>query len=240
MLSKNEVKYIQSLFHKKTLSASDVFVAEGVKIVEELLHSNFEIVKIYALAEWIENHKAKKNQHEVTEDELKKISNLKTPNQVIAIVKKRIYRKPEDLKNTVSLVLDGIQDPGNFGTIIRTADWFGITNIIAGTDTVDVYNSKVIQSTMGSFIRTNIFYTDLKKFLQQATVPVYGALLEGKNVTEAEKIKEKLLVIGNESKGISKNLLPFIQHAITIPRKGKTESLNAAVATGIILSHLVT
>ncbi|MEP6512728.1 MAG: RNA methyltransferase [Parafilimonas sp.] len=217
-----------------------MFVAEGVKIAEELLHSNFEIVRIYALAEWIENHPAKKNAHEISEDELKKISNLKTPNQVIAIVKKKIHKKPVDLQNAVSLVLDNIQDPGNFGTIIRTADWFGITNIIAGTDTVDVYNSKVIQSTTGSFIRTNIFYTDLKKILQQAAMPVYGALLEGKNVFEVGKINEGLLVIGNESKGISKNLLPFVQHAITIPRKGKAESLNAAVATGIILSHLVT
>ncbi len=136
------------------------------------------------------------------------------------------------------MVLDGIQDPGNFGTIIRIADWFGIKQIVASEDTVELYNPKVIQSTMGSFLRVNVWYQPLPGFLQSAGIPVYGALLNGKNMHGEPPVTEGLLVIGNESKGISKELLPFISHPITIPRLGGAESLNAAVAAGIIVSHL--
>jgi len=141
-------------------------------------------------------------------------------------------------KNKITLLLDGIQDPGNMGTIIRIADWFGIDQIIASEDSVEFYNPKVIQSTMGSFIRVNCWYKNLPEQLQHASVPIYGALLDGQSVNEIGKINEGILVIGNESKGIRDAVLPFISKAVTIPRIGYAESLNAAVATGILLSHL--
>ena len=165
MLSRNEVKYIQSLYHKKNRNTEDVFIAEGVKIINEILHSDFKIKKIYALKEWIDQNNKYENIVEITEDELKKISGFETPNKVLAIVYKKLVTKIPDLKNQITLVLDGIQDPGNLGTIIRTANWFGIKNIVASNDTADVYNSKVIKASMGSFIDVNIFYTDLKSFL---------------------------------------------------------------------------
>ena len=136
-------------------------------------------------------------------------------------------------------MLDGIQDPGNLGTIIRTAHWFGIAQIFASPDCADCYNPKVVQSTMGSLARMNIYYVDLASFLQSANVPIFGALLNGKNMYQTKKISEGFLIIAKQSKCIRNDVLPFIQQAITIPRIGNAESLNAAVATGILLSHLV-
>src|SRR4029078_31018 len=136
-------------------------------------------------------------------------------------------------KNNLVLVLDGIQDPGNLGTIIRIADWFGINQIIASEDTADIYNSKVVQSTMGSIIRVNVWYKNIEQWLNTSKTPVYGALLNRVSIYETQQISEGMLVIGNESKGIRSNILPYIQHAITIPAQGNAESLNAAVATGI-------
>ena len=159
MLSRNEAKYIQSLYHKKNRDEEDLFIAEGAKIVDELINADFKIKKIYAIRDWIEMHPETENITEINEDELKKISNFETPNKVLAIIQKKTAREIPDLKNKITLLLDGIQDPGNLGTIIRTADWFGIENIIASGDTADVYNSKVVQSTMGSIARVNIFYT---------------------------------------------------------------------------------
>jgi RNA methyltransferase, TrmH family len=239
MISKNEIKYIQSLFQKKTRDKEGMFIAEGVKLVNELLQSDIVVRKIYATEEWITDHKQHPNTIKVQPEELKKITTQSTPNQVLAIVEKKKLATEPILKNKITLALDGIQDPGNFGTIIRIADWFGIDQIIASTDTADLYNSKVIQSTMGSFIRVNVWYKDLATWLSNTNIPVYGALLNGSNIYHVKPIKEGLLVIGNESKGIRENMLPFIQHAVTIPKKGSAESLNAAVATGIILSHLV-
>jgi RNA methyltransferase, TrmH family len=238
MISKNELKYIQSLYHKKVRDEAQLFIAEGVKLVAELLNSNFEIKKVYATKEW----QAANNfpGTVITEQhELEKISQLATPNHVLAIAAQRKINHTPAEKGNIILVLDGIQDPGNLGTIIRIADWFGITQIVANTDTADVYSPKVIQSTMGSIIRVNVWYTNAEQWLANVSVPVYGALLNGRSIYSMPKISEGLLVIGNESKGIRSNLLPFIQHAITIPGKGDAESLNAAVAAGIILSHLL-
>jgi len=235
MLSKNEVKYIQSLGHKKNRDADNVFIAEGVKTVYELLNADFNIKKIYALEDWIVINPTVKNVIEVNEDELKKISNFETPNKVFAIAEKRSPVKEPTLKGKISLVLDGIQDPGNLGTIIRTADWFGVENIIASADTADLYNPKVIQSTMGSFSRVQILYTDLATFLTANRIPVFGAVLNGENIGSLNKIKEGLLLIGNEGKGIRSDIQPYIGQKICIPQIGKAESLNAAVATGIIL-----
>ena len=239
MLSKNEIKYIQSLSHKKTRDTEGIFIAEGPKQVNDFLNSGIVVKKIYAVADWITTHDHLKNAITVQEAELKRISTQSTPNQVLAIVEKKKLSTEPSLKNKITLVLDGIQDPGNLGTVIRIADWFGIDQIVASTDTADLYNSKVVQSTMGSIIRVNVWYKDLEIWLSKANVPVYGALLNGTSIYNLKRIEEGLLVIGNEAKGIRENILPFIQHAVTIPKKGAAESLNAAVATGIILSHLV-
>lgn len=239
MISKNEIKYIQSLSHKKTRDEEEVFIAEGIKLVNELLNTNIVIKKIYALQGWIKDHQHVNNVTIVTEEELRKISSQQTPNKVLAIVEKKKIKAEPQLRGNITLVLDGIQDPGNLGTIIRIADWFGIAQIVAAIDTADIYNSKVVQSTMGSIIRVDVWYKELATFLQQADVEIYGALLQGESIYTHPKIAEGIIVIGNESQGIRNNLLPLIKHAITIPKKGNAESLNASVATGIILSHIV-
>jgi len=238
MLSRNEVKYIQSLFHKKNRNVEGLFIAEGVKIIHELIDAHFNIKKIYALREWIELNPEIKYITEVNADELAKISRLETPNKVLAIVEKKALSVIPDLRNKVTILLDGIQDPGNMGTIVRTADWFGIENIIASTDTADIYNPKVIQATMGSIARVNIFYENLETFLQDTGIDVFGAMLNGEDITKLVKPNECLLVVGNESKGIRQNIQPYIQKIISVGKKGNAESLNAAVATGIILWKL--
>lgn len=239
MLSKNEIKYIQSLSDKKTRDEEGVFVAEGVKLVSELLQSDIPVRKIYATSEWVAVHPSVMNVVTVSEAELKKISGLSTPNDVLLIARQiRPLHEPQ-LADGVTIVLDGIQDPGNLGTIVRIADWFGITQILATTDTADIYNPKVIQATMGSIARVRIWYDNVENWLRRPGIKVFGALLQGNNVYLADKTSDGLLVIGNESKGIRNNLLPFIQYPLTIPKRGGAESLNAAVATGIILSHLL-
>ena len=238
MISKNELKYIQSLCQKKQRAAEGVFIAEGPKLAEELLSSNYKIVKGYATAAWLAENQSAKGFAEVSEIELEKMTALQTANQVLLVCEQKIQKTIPDLSKKLSLVLDGIQDPGNLGTIIRIADWFGITQIIASEDTVEMYNPKVIQSTMGSFIRVPLYYTNIVDFLSATKLPVYGAMLEGKSIYELDKPATGLLVIGNESKGIREPIQPLIKQAITIPRFGGAESLNAAVATGILVSHM--
>ena len=237
MLSRSESKYIQTLSHKKQRELEGLFIVEGPKIATEVLNSHFVVRKIYATMSWIANNTAIADVVEVSEDELQKISNLQTANQVLVIVEKPTM-KPKT-ESTVIIVLDGIQDPGNFGTIIRIADWFGVNNIVCSEDCVELYNPKVIQSTMGSFMRTQVDYVDLTTWFATNKLPVYGALLNGKNIKEFGKIDKGVIIIGNESKGVRQNILPFIQHAISIERVGQAESLNASVATGIILSHIL-
>ncbi|MDB5232348.1 MAG: methyltransferase [Chitinophagaceae bacterium] len=238
MLSKNEAKYIQSLYHKKNRDDTGLFIAEGPKLVEELLNSSFEIKKIYALKDWLINNATTVQVEEITQQELERISNQAGPNKTLAVVKQKKV-KPPVLENRITLILDGIQDPGNLGTIIRVADWFGIDTIIASENTVDVYNPKVIQSTMGSICRVNVIYENIIALLKATKITKYGAVLNGAPVNGMNKIKEGILIIGNEGNGISKEVSSFINAAVTIPGKGNAESLNAAVATGILLSHLV-
>jgi RNA methyltransferase, TrmH family len=238
MISKSELKYIQSLCQKKQRITDGLFIVEGPKLVAEVLESDFSIKNGYATAEWLDKNKTIVGFEEITDIELGKMSGLQTPNQVLVICHQKNLKKIPNLNNQLSLVVDGIQDPGNLGTIIRIADWFGIKQIIASEDTVDCYSPKVIQSTMGSFIRVSCYYTDIVEFLSNNKIPVYGALLNGTPILKLKKPTEGLLIIGNESKGIREPILPFIQHSVTIPRIGGAESLNAAVATGIILSHL--
>lgn len=237
MLSRSESKYILTLSHKKQRDVEGLFIVEGPKIIAELLKSNYVIKKIYATVNWIAENTLLHDVVEVSEAELQKISNLQTANQVLAIVEKPTIQRNHE--SNIIIALDGIQDPGNFGTIIRIADWFGVEQIVCSEDCVELYNPKVIQSTMGSFIRTEVDYVDLKTWFSSNKLPVYGALLNGKNIKEITTIDKGVIVIGNESKGIRENILPFIQHAISIKRVGQAESLNASVATGIILSHIL-
>ena len=242
MLVKSKVKYIQSLGQKKFRQQEGVFIAEGPKLVNELLteHSG-SVLEVFAVKNWIEaNGRLATNCDltEITEGELEKISQLTTPNQVLAIIKQSTPIKPVAEKEKFILVLDGIQDPGNLGTIIRIADWFGVQHIVCSEDSADSYNPKVVQSTMGSIGRVNVFYTSLTKWLgEQQDARIYAAVLEGQDITRMQQPGGGLIVIGNESKGISEEVLRFCNVSITIPQKGKAESLNAAVATGIILSH---
>jgi len=241
MITKNQVKYIQSLGQKKWRDAEQVFIAEGPKLVNELLIAeNCKIVQVYALEEWMDNTNANVEITEIKSDELQKISQLITPNQVLAIAKKIEWAGEPVVRGNISLVLDGIQDPGNMGTIIRLADWFGVKNIFCSMDCVDEYNPKVIQASMGSITRARVEYTDLSSWLKNNNeMCIYATVLNGRDITKMEKITEGIIVIGNESKGISEEIVKLSNVQITIPGNGKAESLNAAVATGIILSHLV-
>ena len=244
MITKNQVKYIQSLGQKKSRDEENRFIAEGPKLVRELLMAgNCRIVQLYALKEWIGAHVNASGHSEVIEvsiGELEKISQLTTPNQVLAVIEKIQWKSDPEIKGSISLALDTIQDPGNMGTIIRLADWFGIKNIFCSTDCTDVYNPKVVQASMGSISRVRVEYMDILSLLKEnKEVSIYAAVLNGKDITKMERINEGIIVIGNESMGISEEILKLANVRITIPGKGKAESLNAGVATGIILSHLV-
>jgi TrmH family RNA methyltransferase len=247
MLTKSQVKYIQSLNEKKLRQENGVFVAEGPKIIGELLgSSNLEPVALYGTSAWWQkNGEIRQNIpfvafHEISDQELERISFLSTPHQVMGIFRQPVFAAEASFTGQVSLVLDGIQDPGNLGTMIRIADWFGIKHIIAGRDCADVFNPKVVQSTMGSLTRVNMIYEDLGVFLKaHAGIAVYAGTLHGKSLHSFDKIKEGFLLVGNESRGIQQELVQLATHHITIPKYGLAESLNAAVASGIILSHIL-
>lgn len=240
MLTKNELKYIQSLGHKKERDRASLFIAEGPKLAEELLHNQPGVQHIYATREWIEKNTAVKVPvSEISAVELSRISQLQTPHEVVVIANQRTPPGEPVLNDQLTIVLDGIQDPGNMGTIIRIADWFNVQQIICSNDCVDIYNAKVVQSTMGSIMRVNCWYKDLNHWEPGVDINVYGALLNGKNIYSVGKVNEGLLVIGNESKGIREPFISKITHPVTIPKVGKAESLNAAIATGIIVGCLV-
>lgn len=240
MLGKSQVKYIQSLGHKKFRDEEAVFIAEGPKIVKEIINEiPASVISIFALEDWlVENALLLGNIKHTSIDEadLARISQLSAPNNVLAVVKK--FQEPAiETKNKITLALDTIQDPGNMGTIIRTADWFGINQVVCSYDSADIYNPKVVQATMGSLVRVKILYTDLDQWIHQQPVKVYAASLAGKDIDKISKPGEGIIIIGNESKGIHSALLQRADEKITIAKKGKAESLNAAVAAGIILSY---
>lgn len=241
MLNKKEIKDIQSLSHKKFRDELNWFIAEGPKIVGELIQLLPEqIEKVYAVKEWIQANQSstqRLNITEVSNGDLVRLSHLQTPNQVIAVIKKLTSKRPD--ASSFAIYLDTIQDPGNFGTIVRIADWFGIKTIVCTPGCADLYNPKVVQSTMASIARVNVYYDEKRDWLVQQKVPVYAATLNGVSLYEHSKIIQGILIIGNESKGISDDVLQYSTTQITIPKKGQAESLNAAVATGIILSHLL-
>lgn len=248
MLSHNQTKYINSLKIKKYRQQHKTFIVEGEKGVSELLKSDLQIVKLYAVSQWFDNNyenliKRNIELQEITEEELKKVSDLITPNQVLGIAGiPELYTTRQFQFTGMTLALDGIRDPGNMGTMIRTADWFGIKSIVCSSDSVDVYNPKVVQSTMGSFARVQVYYTYLPDFFRDISkdIPVFGALLEGPDITQKTFTKPGIVLIGSESHGISKALIPFINEPLYIPgfsntnAENKAESLNASIANGII------
>lgn len=220
-----------------------MFLVEGLKSVSEFINSAYRVDAIYytpAIAPKLLKLLHKINSVEISLTILEKISSLKTPQDVIAVVK--IPQWPvlnkQALDQKFSLVLDGIQDPGNMGTIIRTADWFGFDNIICSEDCVEVYNPKVVQATMGSLSRINVHYTDIKGVIKSSGLPVYGALLDGENIYGTNFGEEGLVVMGNEGNGLSAEVKALVSKAITIPRAGDAESLNVAIATAIFCSEI--
>lgn len=246
MLSKTHTKYIQSLQHKKLRDETGLFIAEGPKVVMDLLNSRkFVCNELLATNDWIQEHNKKLSLLQDTtvttvEDfELQKISSLSTAHAVVAVFEKRKPVHTIETEAKITLVLDTIQDPGNLGTIIRIADWFGIENLVCSIGCADMYNAKVVQSTMGSLGRVNVIYTNLVEWLNEnKEVKIYSASLEGKDVKAFGKLEEGILIIGNEANGVSDEVMELVNEKINIPRIGEAESLNAAVATGIILSHL--
>lgn len=251
MLSKNQIKYVNSLKQKKFREEHNLFIAEGSKIVPELLVSEIKVKQVYATSEFFRLHKIDSTveRFEIKENELERISAMMTSNEVLAVCETPRYKlEVNSLKDKLTLVLDDIKDPGNLGTIIRIADWFGIEHIICSHDTVDAFNPKVVQATMGSIARIKIYYTDLSDFFESQgsnlKFQIFGALLEGESIYSKKLPSSGVIIIGNESKGISGKLLPFITDKISIPSfshykvaSGEAESLNAAIATSIICSE---
>jgi|TARA_B110000495_G_C23003231_1_gene592313 TrmH family RNA methyltransferase len=231
VINNREIKLINSLKRKKNRIEEGLFVVEGEKNVEELLHSNFQTIRIYATKDW-----SNEVEHiKISVKELDRISSLSTPNRVLALVK-----VPEqELINTsiTSLVIDGVNDPGNLGTIIRTANWFGIKQVICSSNSVDKFNPKVIMASMGAIFKTNVLYTDLHQFLSDSKLPIYGALLEGESLYNVKLNNPCSLLLGSESHGISKELIPLITNKTTIPGGENTESLNLGVSAAIYCSE---
>lgn len=238
MVTKNEIKLITSLKQKKYRNKQQLFVAEGVKNVVELINSHFEIYRIFALED-IDIDFDTKYLTRVSPKDLKKISQLTTPQRVVGVF--RIPARIEEQDETdLQLVLDDVQDPGNLGTIIRLCDWFGIKQLICSKDTVDCYNPKVVQATMGSLARVAIRYTDIEKFLKETKQPIYCSLLKGNNLYKERIPKKAILVMGNEANGIRERIQQLAKHKLTIPRFGEgvqAESLNVAMATAVFLSE---
>lgn len=238
MLSKNQIKLITSLKQKKYRKQHQLFIAEGKKVIDELLQSNFELDSLFVTNENLFTSVSKSKINAVTDVELKKISVLTTANDCLALFKIPNIEENE-LKGLV-LALDDVRDPGNLGTIIRLCDWFGIETLLCSEATVDVYNPKVVQATMGSISRVNIIYTNLEKALQETSLPVFGTFMDGENIYQKALAKEGIIVMGNEANGISTEIEALVTQKIAIPRFGKlqqTESLNVATATAIILSE---
>lgn len=237
MVSKNQIKLITSLQQKKYRKQEQLFFAEGVKVVQELLNSNFELQDLFTTKQ--DFLTVPKNKvHAISEAELKKISALTTPNTCLAVFK--IPKAKEMVEKGLIVALDDVRDPGNLGTIIRLCDWFGIETLFCSEESVDIYNPKVVQATMGSISRVNVVYGNLETFLSQTKLPVFGTFMDGKNIYQEELPKEGIIIMGNEANGISTSVEKLVSDRIAIPRFGNlqvTESLNVATATAIILSE---
>jgi TrmH family RNA methyltransferase len=237
MVSKNQIKLITSLQQKKFRQTHKLFIAEGVKVIQELLQSNFVLEHLYVtenIFDAIDSEKKTK----ISDSDLKRISCLSTPNNCLALFEIP-DQKPRNDKGLV-VVLDDIRDPGNLGTIIRLCDWYGVEQLVCSEQTVDVYNPKVVQATMGSISRVSVSYIDLEKYLKRANTTIFGTFMDGKNVYKEALPQEGILILGNEANGISEKLEKLVTTRVAIPRFGnlqQTESLNVATATAIFLSE---
>jgi len=235
LVSKSQTKLITSLQQKKYRNQSGLFVAEGSKVIDELLNEGLLLHSFFSSDA---SQITKKNYFQVTESELKKISFLKTANTALALFE---IPKPKPLQDSGLIVaLDAVRDPGNLGTIIRLCDWFGVQQLICSEDTVDCFNPKVVQATMGSLARVQVHYLSLSEYLEKTKLPIFGGFMDGKNIYSEKLPTEGIMVMGNEANGISEEIISKITHKITIPRFGKnqkTESLNVATATAILLSE---
>ena len=235
MVSKSQIKLITRLKQKKYRQQERLFIAEGIKTIQELLNSTLELHHVFTTRSFNFNAKSETI---INETELKKISFLSTPNRALAIFE--IPESKDIQVNKLIIALDDVRDPGNLGTIIRLCDWFGIQDLVCSESTVDCYNPKVIQATMGSITRVNISYVKLESFLKNNKMDVYGAFMDGDNVYKTNLPKQGVLVLGNEANGISPAIEACLGNKITIPRFGDlqiTESLNVATATAILLSE---
>ena len=233
-ISKNKIKFLRSLRMKKNRELEQSFLIEGEKMVLEALQVGPEIVKEVYLVKNSNITIDFKNSYEINSTESEQISGFKTPNKCLALLS---YPTIEPKKEDFTLVLDQIQDPGNLGTIIRLADWFGLTKIVCSKDTVDCFNSKVIQASMGSIFRVKLIYTDLEEYLKNTNLPIFGALLNGNNVYQTQLPQKAILVMGNEGNGLSESVQNLVNQKVTIPKFGGAESLNVSIATSILLSE---
>jgi TrmH family RNA methyltransferase len=243
MISKSQISFIKSLHQKKIRKEHGLFIVEGLKSIQEFINSEYVVDSVYCtenLMPKLDNLSRKIKPVGITESELSRISALSTPQAILAVVQipQQTDLNIKKLDGSFILALDGVQDPGNLGTIIRTADWFGLNTILCSKDTAEVYNPKVVQASMGSLSRVNIIYTDLGDAFSQINIPVYGALLDGKSIYETDFGQEGIILLGNEGNGISEYLIEKINYPITIPRYGKAESLNVAISASIFCSEL--
>lgn len=237
MISKNYIKLIHGLERKKNRDEQGKFVLEGEKMLLEIVNWKSDyLVHLFYTEDFKSNisNFDESRCTEISEKELKTISRLQTPNKALAIFQKW---EPTAIKSDFYIALDGVQDPGNMGTIMRLADWFGIPEIICSKDTVDCFNPKVVQATMGAIFRVQVRYVDLEDYLPKLNLPIYGALLEGENVYQTKLSPKGVLVLGNEGKGISSAIQQIIDKPISIPRFGDAESLNVSTAGAILMSE---
>ena len=237
MVTKNQIKLITSLKQKKFRQEHQLFIAEGEKVISEFINARFELENLF-VTESIFNEILEPKRTTISTVDLKKITCLSTPNNCLAVFKIPIQKIQEEAG--LKLALDDIRDPGNLGTIIRLCDWFGVRELICSMETVDLYNPKVVQATMGSIARVTVIYVDLVSYLSKINLPIYGTFMDGKNVYCEKLLNNAILLLGNEGSGISKMVEKIVTHKIAIPRFGtlqKTESLNVASATAIFLSE---
>lgn len=247
MISKNDIKFVHSLELKKKRREEKAFVAEGPKLVGELI-GTFRLRAVYALQQWIEANEASLNGvtvKDATQDELRKISFLETPQEVVAVFEQPDY--DVDARKTIAenlcIALDGVQNPGNLGTIVRLADWFGISDVFCSADTADIFNPKTVQATMGGMARVRVHYTSLPELVDSLDndVPVYGTLLDGGNIYTQDLLQRGLIVMGNEGKGLSEEMRKRVSHKLYIPNYPEgsecAESLNVAIATAVVCAE---
>lgn len=238
-LSKSNIKYVQSLRIKKFRQKYHEFIVEGDKSVQEVLHSDWDIKKLYHTTLFMPKGNFKESEL-ISASEMERLSQHKSPQNALAIVGTPNHKlDTKQLKGKITLALDGIQDPGNLGTMVRLCDWYGIENLICSLETVDLYNHKTVAATMGSFLRVKVHYASLPEVITSSGIEAYAATMEGENVHQLKSPEEGILIIGSEGQGISDEIDELVKNKISIPRFGQAESLNAGIAAAILLDNLV-